>query len=96
MKEARRIVDTHFGRGAVSERMNALEDSIVSTIDSARKVPDGYTKLIDCVDELLEVARLRGDDELPHPCDDPKRWTSRMQKAWNELREAAEDARKTT
>ena len=38
--------------------------------------------------ELLEVADLRGDAALPHPEDDPKLWTARMQTAWDELRAA--------
>jgi hypothetical protein len=37
------------------------------------------------VGELLEVATLRGDNDLPHPCNDPKLWTARMQTAWDEL-----------
>jgi hypothetical protein len=35
--------------------------------------------------ELLEVAKLRGDNELPNPADDPKLWSARMQTAWIEL-----------
>ncbi len=38
--------------------------------------------------ELLEVADLRGDADLPHPEDDAKLWTARMQTAWDELRAA--------
>lgn len=34
--------------------------------------------------ELLEVARLRGDNSLPHPDQDPKSWSARMQTAWDE------------
>lgn len=34
--------------------------------------------------ELCEVAHLRGDDNLPHPADDPRMWTARMQTAWDE------------
>lgn len=41
----------------------------------------------DALVELVTVAGLRGDNDLPHPCDDPKLWTARMQDAWN----AAED-----
>ena len=37
------------------------------------------------VAELLEVANLRGDNDLPHPADDPELWTARMQNAWNSL-----------
>ena len=35
--------------------------------------------------ELFEVAQLRGDNDLPHPADDPLLWTARMQEAWDEL-----------
>ena len=35
--------------------------------------------------EVADVARLREDDVLPKPEDDPKFWTARMQTAWNEL-----------
>lgn len=44
----------------------------------------------DALVELIEVARLRGDNELPHPCDDPKLWTSRMIEAWGSAEEAAD------
>lgn len=44
----------------------------------------------DAAQELLEVARLRGDDTLPCPSADPKLWTARMQDAWDELRDARE------
>jgi hypothetical protein len=33
--------------------------------------------------ELIEVASLRGDNDLPHPANDPKLWTARMQDAWS-------------
>jgi hypothetical protein len=38
--------------------------------------------------ELLEVADLRGDSDLPHPANDPKLWTARMADAWAGLRDA--------
>jgi hypothetical protein len=47
---------------------------------------DRYKALIDAATELLEVADLRGETALPHPADDPKLWTARMQTAWDELR----------
>ena len=43
------------------------------------------------VEEILEVAALRGDNDLPHPADDPKRWSSRMQEAWNGLANVMDD-----
>lgn len=44
-----------------------------------------------CIGELVECAELRGDADLPHPADDPKLWTARMQHAWNEARRIAEE-----
>lgn len=41
--------------------------------------------------ELVECARLRGDNELPHPCDDPKLWTARMTDAWGQAEDAADN-----
>ena len=41
--------------------------------------------------ELLEVAKLRGDNELPHPADDPILYTARMQDAWNDLETVLSD-----
>ena len=49
---------------------------------------DAHQALRDSVEELLEVARLRGDNELPHPENDPKLWTARMQTAWDDLQAA--------
>ena len=44
--------------------------------------------LRDAAEELLEVAYLRGDREMPHPADDPKNWTLRMDDAWSGLEAA--------
>ena len=46
------------------------------------RVPKAY---VDAVSELVEVAELRGDCDLPHPADDPRIWTARMQDAWIEI-----------
>ena len=51
---------------------------------------DELETLLDAAIELLAVAEIRGDDELPHPVDDPLMWTARMQDAWTDLREAVE------
>lgn len=45
-------------------------------------------RLENVLTELVEVADLRGDSELPHPADDPKTWTARMQTAWDEAHAA--------
>jgi hypothetical protein len=50
-------------------------------------------RLADAAVELLAVAKLRGDDELPHPANDPKLWTARMQAAWCDLESATEASR---
>ena len=38
--------------------------------------------------KVADVARLREDDVLPKPEDDPKLWTARMQTAWDEVHAA--------
>ena len=45
-------------------------------------------KLWAAATELLEVADLRGDSDLPHPSNDNNFWTARMQTAWDDLRVA--------
>ena len=52
---------------------------------------EGETPLLDAATELLEVSDLRGDSEMPNPCDDPKLWTSRAQEAWENLRIAVDE-----
>lgn len=47
--------------------------------------------LREAVEELLEVAALRGDNDLPAPPDDPKLWTARMQDAWDCLQDAFDE-----
>lgn len=49
---------------------------------------DECVRLREALTELLEVADLRGDSDLPHPSKDPKLWTSRMQEAWDNARTA--------
>lgn len=55
---------------------------------TAQPVPDGLvlvpSEYIDAMEELIEVAQLRGDQELPHPADEEKLWTARMQDAWSD------------
>lgn len=52
---------------------------------------DGLLRLKEAARELLEVASLRGDNDLPHPADDPKLWTARMADAWAELEAAVDE-----
>jgi hypothetical protein len=52
------------------------------------ETPPSDQGLRDAAEELLTVADLRGDSDLPHPADDEKHWTARMQTAWDDLRAA--------
>lgn len=67
-----------------------LQESDAEFHDKGSLTERYITRNIDAVDELLEVAGLRGDNELPHPEDDPKLWTARMQEAWDTLVELRE------
>jgi hypothetical protein len=49
---------------------------------------EAVARLVECLTELVEVADLRGDSDLPHPSNDPKLWTARMQDAWDNTRAA--------
>jgi hypothetical protein len=44
----------------------------------------GLLQALDTLQELCDVAELRGDCELPHPANDEKLWTARMQSAWTD------------
>ena len=48
--------------------------------------------LLAALQELVEVADLRGDSDLPHPADDPKMWSARMAEAWEDARAAIAQA----
>lgn len=43
-ERANQIIDTIFGRGAISERIDALRDAITAALDAARRVPDGCVR----------------------------------------------------
>ncbi len=49
---------------------------------------DSLRQVARAAGELDEVADHRGDNQLPHPEDDPLLWTARMQTAWDEIKEA--------
>jgi hypothetical protein len=50
-------------------------------------------ELLEALEELVEVAELRGDSDIPHPCDDPKTWSARMADAWADARAAIAKAK---
>ena len=45
---------------------------------------DAMDEIYHTLRELVEVADLRGDSDLPAPADDPKLWTARMTEAWGD------------
>jgi hypothetical protein len=59
-----------------------------SSVCPVHASPPSDQGLRDAAEELLTVADLRGDSDLPHPADDEKHWTARMQTAWDDLRAA--------
>lgn len=61
---------------------SSCDEGVADERDTLRVERDG---LREAAAELLEVAVLRGDNELPHPADEDKLWTARMQTAWDEL-----------
>lgn len=76
-----------------SHGMARVGDEMAQEITRLRAELEAARDIVNASEELLEVARLRGDDELPHPCDDQKLWTARMQTAWEELGSLIDAAR---
>ena len=85
-------VKIYRGDGDVVKMVNVVDDNDKCNPNGHKWVKySEIVKLKDAVEELLEVAKLRGDNELPAPPDDPKLWTARMQEAWDLLDEAYKD-----
>ena len=61
--------------------MRAIACELWDAMESERAL---NARLVAALEELVTVARLRGDNSLPHPCDDPLTWTARMQQAWDD------------
>lgn len=66
--------------GSVIEAVDTLLGNLAARTAQLKRTAEA-------LEELVTVADLRGDAELPHPSDDPKLWTARMQAAWDEARE---------
>jgi len=66
--------DTPVGELIDAANLIRVNAALKSQLDKAEKV----------LKELVETAGLRGDNDLPHPADDPKTWSARMQTAWDE------------
>ncbi|OFX10845.1 MAG: hypothetical protein A2516_00330 [Alphaproteobacteria bacterium RIFOXYD12_FULL_60_8] len=73
----------HPKGGVVCENCWVSEDGYPLWSDLPEFIPMEQ-RLREALEELVEVAVLRGDNDLPHPCDDPKLWTARMQEAWDD------------
>ena len=69
---------------AYSANFDTPHDIDAEFIRFSREALPALIAVAEAARELAEVARLRGDDELPHPANDPKLWTARMQAAWDE------------
>ena len=65
--------------------------AVVADLKVVRAKLGAMEKLRLAAEELLEVAELRGDNELLHPANDSKMWTARMQSAWDDLAIAYEE-----
>lgn len=68
------LLDTLKMIDATTAALRAERDALAARVEA----------LHNHLGELCEVAHLRGDDNLPHPADDPRMWTARMQTAWDE------------
>ncbi len=70
---------------------NLWRDELIAR-EAAEAKCERLDRVHEAAKEVWEVTQLRGDEDLPHPADDPKLWTARMQDAWCELDAAlAED-----
>jgi hypothetical protein len=59
----------------------------IARLEAENAALRGRVKVLEeASEEVLTVADLRGDTDLPHPADDPKTWTGRMAEAWDALR----------
>lgn len=62
-------------------------------LDKAEKIIEQQNDLLDAAIELIAVATMRGDNDLPHPSDDELLWTVRMQDAWIVLEDSIDSTR---
>lgn len=80
-----------FTTGSWDEMPRANARLIAAAPEMAEKIVKleaDKAELLVALEELIEVADLRGDSDLPHPADDRKLWTARMQTAWDDARAA--------
>ena len=90
MTYAEAVKRAEWWHSRYTEKLNELGGEPLAEDTEALSVLRRAEPVMAAVEELLEVADLRGDTDLPHPADDPKLWTARMQSAWDDLRAALE------
>ena len=79
--------------------MNKYTKIVPFDVGTERPTEEYVRKLeavVEVAKELNEVAYHRGDNILPHPSDDPKLWSARMQDAWDELERTLTDLENLT
>ena len=77
LRKINRDYATELRLAAAARRLGAAE---------RHRLRERIVELLTALEELIEVADLRGDADLPNPEDDPILWTTRMQTAWDECR----------
>lgn len=75
------VVADWIGEGDVAQA-DANDCTLLPDPPELARLREVNAELLAALEELVEVATLRGDNVLPHPADDPKLWTQRMQEAW--------------
>jgi len=76
--------DEPTGRAGEGDDSMYREDGTGHAPDHSEKL----NMLLLSIEELLEVAYLRGDNDVPLPENDPRLWSVRMQTAWDEMERA--------
>lgn len=79
--ELNKLCDT-FGPNTEGDTYHGFLSKHITQLREDRRV------LRSALEELVAVASLRGDNDLPHPSNDPKLWTARMQQAWDDATSA--------
>lgn len=79
-------IDHSGAEGMFSEadaRLIAAAPVLLEALKTAIELGGEEMNALEILRELVEVADLRGDKDLPAPADDPRMWTARMRDAWD-------------
>ena len=93
LQDARRELAESKAEVERQKKSRVIHNHVTSGSNEITRLQAANGELVGALNELLECADLRGDADLPHPCDDPKLWTSRMIIAWEEARAALASAK---